>query len=188
MKTESCFLAASALAGSFAAAGTTLFSNDLLAQQATDDLHPAGNIINGTSGLRYLALTLSSGSEAMRSLRGLASNHDEKDAVNVSILNMDCSMDRIADYVSCYSDTLSSEKEAKAVLTRYLDELQSTLQSNRWRKVETDPEIGSIRSYSYIDQTSDARIDIDLVAQSLSTEEYSYVVTIFAWPTTGPRL
>jgi len=188
MKTASCFLAAIALAGSVAAAGTTLLANDLHAKQATDDLHPAANLIDRTSGLRHLALTLSSGGEAMRSLRGSASNRDEKDTVNVSIPNMDCSMDRIADYVSCYSDTLGREEDAKAVLTRYLDELQSTLPSDRWRKVETEPEVGSIRSYSYVDQTSAARIDIDLVAQSLPTGEYSYVVTIFAWPAKGPRL
>ena len=188
MKIPSCFLAAIALAGTVAATGATLLSNDLLAQQATDDLHPASNRTDGTSGLRDLALTLSSGGDALRSLRGSTSSHDEKDTVNVSIPNMDCSMDRIADYVSCYSNTLGSEADAKALLSRYLDELQSTLSSDRWRKVETEPEVGSIRSYSYVDQTSEARIVLDLVAEPLAAEAYSYFVTIFAWPATGPRL
>jgi hypothetical protein len=94
MKTPCYFLAAIALAGTVAATGTTLLYNDLLAQGATDDLYPADNIADGTSGLRYLALTLSSGGEAMRSLRGSASSHNGKDTVNVSIPNMDCSIDR----------------------------------------------------------------------------------------------
>jgi hypothetical protein len=86
------------------------------------------------------------------------------------------------------ADALDSEADAKTVLNRYLDELQSTLPTDRWRKVETAPEVGSIRSYSFVDETSEARIDLDLVAQPLSAGEYSYVVTIFAWPATGPRL
>jgi hypothetical protein len=187
MKTPCCFLAAIALAGTIGATGTTVVSNDLLAKGATDALSPASST-DATSGLRDLALTLSSGSDAIRSLRGSGSNHDEKYTINVSIPNMDCSMDRIANFISCYSDTLGSEKDAKAILKRYLDELQSTLPSDRWRKVETAPEVGSILSYSYIDQTSEARIDLDLVAKPLSAEEYSYLVTIFAWPATGPRL
>jgi hypothetical protein len=188
MKTAAVFLAAIALAGGVAAASTTIASNDLLAKQVTDELRPAGNTVDGTGGLGYLALALSSGNQAMRSLRGTASNYDEKDTLSVSIPNMDCSMDRIANYVSCYSDTLSSKEDANRVFTRYIDELQSTLPSDSWRKVKTEPEVGSIRSYSYVDQTSDAHIDIDLVAQSLPDGEYSYVVTIFGWPATDPRL
>lgn len=187
MKTPCYFFAAIVLAGTVDATSTTAVSNDLLPKRVTDDFHPASSSTDGTNGLRDLALTLSSGGEAMRSLRGSASNHDGKDTVNVSIPNMDCSIDRIANYISCYSDTLARKADAKAVLTRYLDKLQSTLPSDRWRKVETVPEVGSIQSYSYVDQTSEARIDLDLVAEPFSAGEYSYVVTIFAWPATGPR-
>jgi hypothetical protein len=91
MKTPSYFLAAIVLTGTVAA--TTLLFRDLLANGATDD-HPASSSTDGSSGVRDLALTLSSGGEAMRSLRGSATNHDDKDTVNISIPNMDCSIDR----------------------------------------------------------------------------------------------
>jgi hypothetical protein len=54
--------------------------------------------------------------------------------------------------------------------------------------METEPGIDSIRSYIYEDQISGAYIDIDLIAQLETEGEYSYLVTIFGWAATEPRL
>jgi hypothetical protein len=48
--------------------------------------------------------------------------------------------------------------------------------------------MGSIRSYTWADQLSDAGIDIDIVPQFSPDEEISYVVTIFGWTAIAPRL
>ena len=92
------------------------------------------------------------------------------------ISGMECDVDRIVSYVSCYSSTMGTREEAGNLFTRFVDELQSTLLSDRWRKVKEEPRINSIRSYTYADQESDAHIDIDLIALS-----DSYIVTIFGW-------
>ena len=69
-----------------------------------------------------------------------------------------------------------------------IDELQAALPSDRWRGVETEPRIDSMRSYSYEDQDSDAHIDIDLIGRPQTQGTYSYLVTIFGWTATEPRL
>jgi hypothetical protein len=54
--------------------------------------------------------------------------------------------------------------------------------------MEQESGIDSIRSYTYADQNSDAHIDLDLVAQLETGGEYFYLVTIFGWAATEPRL
>ena len=46
------------------------------------------------------------------------------------------------------------------------------------------PAIGSIRSSTYEDQTSGARIDIDLIARLTVEGQYSYIITIYGWTAT----
>jgi len=101
---------------------------------------------------------------------------------------MDCSVDRIANYVSCYTSAIGSKEEASQHFIRLINELQAVLPSDRWRGEETQPGIDSIRSYTYQDQNSDAHIDIDLIAQLETEGEFSYLVTIFGWGATEPRL
>jgi hypothetical protein len=78
---------------------------------------------------------------------------------------------------------IGTREEAGNLFTRFTDELQSILPSDKWRKVKQEPRIDSIRSYTYEDQESDAHIDIDLIALA-----DSYIVTIFGWPAIYPRL
>jgi hypothetical protein len=92
---------------------------------------------------------------------------------------MDCSVDEFANYVSCYSSTIGSEEAASYRFIRLINELQAVLPSDRWRGVETEPGIDSIRSYTYENQNSDAHIDIDLIAEPKMDGDYSYLVTIF---------
>jgi hypothetical protein len=60
---------------------------------------------------------------------------------------MDCGIDRILNYVSCYSTSLDNKKETEAVFTRLIDDVQAALLSGSWRSVEGVPDSRSIREY-----------------------------------------
>jgi hypothetical protein len=45
----------------------------------------------------------------------------------VVIPDIECDVDRIVSYVSCYSSLLGTREEAGNLFTRFVDELQSTL-------------------------------------------------------------
>ena len=155
---------------------------EALQQVQLSDSHE-GQTNQETSALGRLALALSAGNDAMRPLRGSQTEYGEKDRLNSPIPDMECDVDRIVSYVSCYSSVIGTREEAGNLFTRFVDELQSTLPSDRWRKVKEEPRINSIRSYTYADQESDAHIDIDLIALS-----DSYMVRIFGWTAIYPRL
>ena len=144
--------------------------------------------------LRQLAVALAAGSQALSRFRGSTiKNKEGKESfnpLNPPIPGMDCSVDEIANYVSCYSAAIGSKEEASQRFIRLIEELKAVLPSDRWRGEETEPGIDSIRSYTYQDQNSDAHIDIDidLIGQLEMEGEYSYLVTIFGWAATEPRL
>jgi hypothetical protein len=142
--------------------------------------------------LRQLAVALPAGSEALSHFRGSAIENEEgKDRFDPPIPGMDCSVDELANYVSCYSSAIGSEEEASYLFIRLINELQAVLPSDHWRGVEAQqaqPGIDSIRSYTYEDRNSDAHIDIDLIRQLETERDYSYLVTIFAWAATEPQL
>jgi hypothetical protein len=188
MRTATAFLGAMALAGSLAAASTSIASDDLRAHQVTDELHLASKTVDENGALRYLALALSNGSDAMNPLRGASSEDGETDRLRSPIPGMDCGIDRIVSYVSCYSSVIGTQEKASNLFTRLINEMEVALPPDRWIKVETDPRIDSIRSYTYKDQGSDAHIDIDLVARPAPIKEPSYIVRVFGWTATAPRL
>ena len=135
-----------------------------------------------TSILRSLAGALSSGSEAMRSFHGLRSeNEDNKDDLNPAIPGMECYIDRIFSYVSCYSPLMGTEKEADNLFRLMIDELQAALPSNRWVGMKQEPGIDSIRSHLYQDQKSYAHIDMDIVPRIEPQGTSSYMISMFAW-------
>ena len=101
---------------------------------------------------------------------------------------MDCSVDDIANYVSCYGSAIGSKEEASQRFIGLINELQVALPSDRWRGEETEPKIDSIRSYTYEDQNSGAHIDIDLIGQLEMEGDSSSLVRIFGWAATEPRL
>jgi hypothetical protein len=176
-------LAALILGGSLTITGTAFASKQVVSRQVTSESVSADQTNQETSTLERLALALSAGNDAMRPLRGSQTDYREKDRLDPPIPDMECDVDRIVGYVSCYSFAMGTREEAGNLFTRFVDELQSTLPSDRWRKVEEEPRINSTRSYTYADQESDAHIDIDLIALS-----DSYIVTIFGWPAIYPRL
>lgn len=158
-------------------------SEDVASADRRDDIHPSSETSQQNNALRSLALALSSGKEAMRPFRGSRSENDpDKDRLNPPIAGMDCYLDRIATYVSCFSSLVHTEEEAVTPFTSLIDELQTALPSDRWRGMQKDPGSASIRSYTYADQRSNARIDIDIIAGTGPSGQSIYMVSSFGWP------
>jgi hypothetical protein len=109
-------------------------------------------------------------------------------AQNATLPDMNCSVDDIANYVSCYGSRLGTEEKAQSRFAGLVSDLQRVLPPDHREGTETEPRMGSIRSYTWADQLSDAGIDIDIVPQFSPDEEISYVVTIFGWTAITPRL
>ena len=87
--------AAMLLLGSLVATCTALASEDALPKQVEGRLQPSREINPSTIALGRLALALSSGGEAMRPFHGAPSDtDDQKDKLDPSIPDMDCSIDR----------------------------------------------------------------------------------------------
>lgn len=183
MKITTPLLAALILGGRLTITGTAFASEHVASTLKTSESVQSSQTNQETSALRRLALALSAGNEAMRPLRGSQTEAGQKDRLKLSIPGMACDVDRIVSYVSCYSSLIRDKEEAGHLFTEFVDELQSILPSDRWRRIQEEPRLDSIRSYTYEDQESDAHIDIDLVARV-----DSYMVTIFGWTATDPRL
>jgi hypothetical protein len=171
-------------------AGKTSFASEAASTGAMKSrISPSIETSQERDLLRQLAAALATGSQALSRFRGSTIENEEgKKSFNPPIPGMDCSVDDIANYVSCYGSAIGSKEEADRRFLRLIDELQAVLPSDRWRGEETEPGIDSIRSYTYQDQNSDAHIDIDLIGQLEMEGEYSYLVRIFGWAATEPRL
>ena len=183
MKIKTLLLAALILAGRLTITGTAFASEHVASTLKTSESVQSSQTNQETSALRRLALALSAGNEAIRPLRGSQTEAGQKDRLKLSIPGMACDVDRIVSYVSCYSSLIRDKEEAGHLFTEFVEEFQSILPSDRWRRIQEEPRLDSIRSYTYEDQESDAHIDIDLVARV-----DSYMVTIFGWTATDPRL
>lgn len=183
MKIKTLLLAALILAGRLTITGTAFASEHVASTLKTSESVQSSQTNQETSALWRLALALSAGNEAMRPLRGSQTEAGQKDRLKLSIPGMSCDVDRIVSYVSCYSSLIRDKEEAGHRFTEFVEEFQSILPSDRWRRIQEEPRLDSIRSYTYEDQESDAHIDIDLVARV-----DSYMVTIFGWTATDPRL
>jgi hypothetical protein len=183
MKITTLLLAALILAGRLTITGTAFASEHVASTLKTSESVQSSQTNQETSALWRLALALSAGNQAMRPLRGSQTEAGQKDRLKLSIPGMACDVDRIVSYVSCYSSLIRDKEEAGHRFTEFVEEFQSILPSDRWRRIQEEPRLDSIRSYTYEDQESDAHIDIDLVARV-----DSYMVTIFGWTATDPRL
>ena len=164
------------------AVNTSVLAGDVSNRVTSDDTQPSIETSQVTSALRSLAGALSSGSEAMRPFHGLQSeNEDNKDDLNPAIPGMECYIDRILSYVSCYSPSMETEKEADSLFRLMVGELQAALPSHRWVGMKQEPGIDSIRSYLYQDQKSYAHIDMDIVPRIEPEGRNSYMISMFAW-------
>jgi len=161
---------------------TSAVAGDFTNQATTGGSQPS--IENGqiSSELSAVAVALSSGREAMQSFHGLRNEHeDNKDDLNPAIPGLECYIDRILSYVSCYSPTIGTETGANSLFQLMVDELQAALPSTRWVGMNQKPGVDSIRSYLYQDQKSYAHIDVDIVPRIDPQGISSYMISIFAW-------
>jgi hypothetical protein len=164
------------------AVSSSVVAGDVSNQVTSDDSQPSTETGQITGVLRSLAGALSSGSEAMRQFHGLRSEkEDNKDDLNPAIPGMECYIDRILSYVSCYSPSMGTEKEADTLFRLMVDKLQVALPSNRWIGMKQEPGIDSIRGYLYQDQKSYAHIDMDIVPRLDHEGRNSYMISMFAW-------
>jgi hypothetical protein len=174
-------------------AGKTSFAFEETSSGATKTrISPSIETSQERDLLRQLAVALAAGGEALSRFRGSTiKNKEGKESFNPldpRIPGMDCSVDDIVNNVSCYGSAVRSKEEASQRFLRLINELRAVLSSDRWTGEETQPGIDSIRSYTYEDQNSDAHIDIDLIGQLEMEGDHSYLVTIFGWAASEPRL
>ena len=94
---------------------------------------------------------------------------------------MNCSIDRILSYLSCYGAVINNEKEAENVFKQLVDDVKAALPAGRWEVVKVEPRVGSVRSITYEDRKS-ARIDIELLVSFIMEVQSSYVVSLYGWP------
>lgn len=182
MKIKIASFVAVLLIGGFGGTSTAIGFEDVLSKQGQAEIQQPGEISQGTNALRSLVLALSSGKDAIRPLRGSPSENDfKRDRLSPPIEGMECHIDRIASYISCYSYLTDPEK-ADTLYARLIDEIQAALPSDTWKGIQKEPGMSSVRSYTYEDQNSNAHIDIDILAQLTAGGQNSYMVSIFAWP------
>jgi hypothetical protein len=171
-------------------AGKTSFASAVISSEGTTtSISPPSESGQERRALEQLAVGLAAGGRAWRSSRDSKPDGDEtKHPLDPTIPDMNCNIDDIANYVSCYGSSVRQKAEAERRFTGLINELQAVLPPERWAGGEIEPKIGSIRSYTWRDQISDAGFDIDIVSQWSTDEEISYVVTIFGWTAISPQL
>jgi hypothetical protein len=128
-----------------------------------------------------VASALAGGSEAMRALRGSPDEYDQKDRLEPPLPGMNCGVDRILSYVSCYSAVINNAEEAENVFQQLVDDVKAALPSDRWGPVQAIPRPGSVRSISYQDGKTAAKIDIELLVISTMEGHSSYVISLYGW-------
>src|SRR5258705_1612907 len=142
---------------------------------------PASQSSEASNVLGQIAIGLAGGSEAMRALRGSPYKDTQKDKLQPPLPGMNCRIERILSYVSCYSALINNEKEAENVFMRLVDDVEAALPSDRWQPVRVLPRLGAVRRVSYHDQESGARLDIQLLVEPTMEVERSYVMALYGW-------
>src|SRR6266850_6409834 len=140
---------------------------------------PASQSSQASNVLGQIAIALAGGSEAMRALRGSPYKDTQKDKLQPPLPGMNCGIDRILSYVSCYSALINNEKEAEDAFTRLVDDVEAALPAGRWGPIQATPRLGAVRSVSYQDQKSAARLDIELLVRSTLEVHSSYVISLY---------
>lgn len=106
---------------------------------------------------------------------------ENKDKLNPQVPGLECYIDRILNYVSCFGAAIQTEEAADRLFTRFVDELHGVLPAERWQGSARQPGVNTVRSYIYADRRSDAHIDIDVVSEPEKDRDDVYIVSIYAW-------
>ena len=174
-------LVALLLAGRLLTTGTAVASGNVVSNSEKGDTQRS-ETNRETGSVQRFASVLSLGRDAVRSFRSSPSqNETAKETLNSLIPGLQCSIDPIVSYVSCYSSPVDTEEKADTLFTRLVDELQAALPSDRWIGMKRKPGIASIRSYTYEDQKSNSHIDIDIIPRMGFGGQNSYIVSTFGW-------
>jgi len=96
----------------------------------------------------------------MRALRGVRFADAQKGRLQTPLPGMDCGIDRLLSYLSCYSAPIIDKKEAENAFAQLVDDVKAGLPSANWRPITVVPTIDSIQSISYQDWQSGTQIDI----------------------------
>ena len=76
---------------------------------------------------------------------------------------------------------LEQQKRSRGFVTRIIDDAQAALPSDSWSPVGAVPHAKFIRSISYHNWKSGARIDVDLVAHPPGEAQALYSVGVWGW-------
>jgi hypothetical protein len=134
--------------------------------------------------LRQVAIALAAGRDAIQHLRGPAIENSNLDRLKLATPGMDCGISRSLIFVSCHSASFNNKKEAEVLFTRITDDAHAALPSDSWRRVEAVRPVagpGVIRTISYHNWKSGARIDVDLMVQPTGQAQPWYYVRVFGW-------
>ena len=102
-------------------------SEDSSSMAMKTETSPAFQSSQASNVLRQIAIALAGGSEAMRALRGSPDEYGQKDRLQPMLPEMNCGIDRILSYVSCYSAVINNEKEAETVFNQLVDDVKAAL-------------------------------------------------------------
>lgn len=181
MKIKFVYLVALLLAGTLLMTGTDRASGDVLSNGDKGDIQRS-ETNRETGSVQRFASVLSLGRDAVRSFRDSRTENVREDArLDSLIRGLECSIDPILSYVSCYSSPIDTEEKAEILFTKLVEELQGALPSDRWIGMKKKPGIASIRSYTYEDQKSNSHIDIDIIPRMGFGGQNSYIVSTFGW-------
>ena len=171
-------------------AGNTSFASDVNSPVGTTtSISPSDESSQERRALQQLAVMLMAEDGTRRSFHDSNSDDDEtKHPLEPTIPEMNCNVDDIANYVSCYGSAIGPKEGAERRFTGLIDELQAVLPPDRWagrrlsqesvRFAVTPGKINFLTLESYI----------DIVPQFSSDEKISYVVTIFGWTAIARQL
>jgi hypothetical protein len=152
------------------------------AEVRPDDIQASVDVSQRANTFSRLAAAIAAGRAAMQPFHGLPSSDGEnKDKLDPQIPGLDCYIDRMLNYVSCFGALIDSQEAADLLFTRFVGELEAVLPAEKWQGSKKEPGVNSVRSYVYADRKSDAHIDIDVVAEHAKDRDGLYVVSIFAW-------
>jgi hypothetical protein len=151
------------------------------AMASEDTSSPPSAIKHEVSVIRQVANLLEAGRDAMMALRGPPIENSNLDRLQLDTPGMHCGIDRVLSYVVCYSDALMNKKDAESMLTRLMDDVQTALAPDSWRKLEGRPHIGVVRSTGYQHRKSGARIEIELMTHSSTQGQSLYSIRVFGW-------
>jgi hypothetical protein len=167
-------------------AGKTSFASEVSSLDGNKTSASPGESGQESQALRHFAVTLAD--NTWGSFHDATDPEQTKHSADLGIPGMNCSIDDIANYVSCYSPAFSKKEVAQDRFIGFINDLQAVLPPERWSGAESQARVASIRSYTYDDRDTGAQIDIDIIPQWSPDEEPSYGVAIFGWAAAGPQL